>query len=141
MTGIMGFQELRQGAVRPGIDFQNLRTKTPVVEMSYLDSGLEIYPWIEFEPHLKLLPYLKVIVTDQKYAFSADVLNQACKTVFFVSQLSSPVYLETARTNYFRRTHTMSGSVNVTTGVGTVLTECRKLRCRPLSAEKITPIC
>lgn len=108
----MRFQELRQGAVRLGIGFQDLRTKTSVVEMPYLDPGLEIYPWFEFEPHLKLQPYLKIIVRDQEQALSADILNQARNTVTFVSQFSSPAYLEAPRTNYSSLTHMKSGSVN-----------------------------
>jgi len=81
----MVFQKLLPIAVRARIDFYDLRTATPVAEMSYLNLGFKMYPRFEFEPHRKLQPYLKIIVTDNENALFADIVNQAHKTMIFVS--------------------------------------------------------
>ena len=81
--GIIVFQKLLPVAVRARIDFQDLRTATSVAEMSYLNLGFKMESRFEFKPHRKFPPCLKIIVTDNKNAFFADIVNQANKTMIF----------------------------------------------------------
>lgn len=73
--------------------------------MFYLYLCLKWQPGFELNAHLKIEPYLKIIITDDEQAFFADLVNQAYESMLFVCQLALAEYLETTWADQFGFIH------------------------------------
>ena len=101
----MAPQELIPISLRLIIGFHELCPETTVGDVLYLDPPGKAGPRFELKFHIQLQSYLEVIVANEEHPVLTDVLDQACKTMVFVSQYASAADLKTAGTLHLIPVH------------------------------------